>query len=95
LSTLTSGDIGPEARGNGTGPALMTFHRPGSYAAYLGLDTDNQLKFGGWSAGTNAYGIPLVNNTTTPKDGDIKVASGVISIYASGAWKQVFPAVYA
>ena len=34
-------------------------------------------------------------NPATPKDGDVKVASGVISIYASGAWKQVFPAVYA
>ena len=34
-------------------------------------------------------------NPTTAKDGDVKVASGVISIYASGAWKQVFPAVYA
>lgn len=35
-----------------------------------------------------------VVNPTTPKDGDVKVVSGVISIYASGAWKQVFPAVY-
>lgn len=34
-------------------------------------------------------------NPATPKDGDVKVVSGVISIYASGAWKQVFPAVYA
>ena len=33
-------------------------------------------------------------NPAAPKDGDVKVASGVISIYASGAWKQVFPAVY-
>ena len=36
-----------------------------------------------------------VVNPVTAKEGDVKVAAGVISIYASGAWKQVFPAVYA
>ncbi len=34
--------------------AFMAFHRPG-FAAYFGLDTDNQLKIGGWSMGVNAY----------------------------------------
>ena len=34
-------------------------------------------------------------NPGTPKDGDVKVVSGVVSIYATGAWRQVFPAVYA
>jgi hypothetical protein len=29
----------------------MTFHRPGIYAAYLGIDTDNWFAVGGWSAG--------------------------------------------
>lgn len=38
--------------------------------------------------------FPVVNPSTTPKDGDIKVVGSVISIYANGAWKQVFPAVY-
>lgn len=33
--------------------AMLTFHRPGIYAVNFGLDTDNKLKFGGWSAGTN------------------------------------------
>lgn len=33
-------------------------------------------------------------NPTTPKDGDVRVVGSVISIYASGAWRQVFPAVY-
>jgi len=43
-----------EVRGNGVGPAIMTFHRPNSYATFFGFDTDNQLKFGGWSAGATA-----------------------------------------
>jgi Phage tail repeat like len=47
------------ATGTGTGatPALIAFHRPNSYAIKLGLDTDNQIKIGGWSAGANKYVI--------------------------------------
>lgn len=35
-----------------------------------------------------------VVNPTVPGDGDIQVVGSVISIYANGAWRQVFPAVY-
>ena len=34
-------------------------------------------------------------NPGTPKDGDVQVSAGVVKIYATGAWRQVFPAVYA
>jgi hypothetical protein len=44
-----------EVRNNGTGAAMMSFHRQGQFAAYLGIDTDNQLKVGGWSIGSFAY----------------------------------------
>ena len=30
----------------------MSFHRAGAYAVNFGLDTDNHLKMGGWSAGS-------------------------------------------
>ena len=50
-----AGDL--EIKGNGTGAAAMTFHRPGSYAVYFGLDTDNKLKIGGWSIGAVAHEI--------------------------------------
>jgi hypothetical protein len=33
-------------------------------------------------------------NPTTAKDGDIRVVGAVVYVYASTAWKQVFPAVY-
>jgi hypothetical protein len=34
-------------------------------------------------------------NPATPKDGDIQISAGpVISIYATGAYRQIFPAVY-
>ena len=48
----------------------------------------------GWrSILTNENGAVI--NPATPKDGDIQVAAGVVKIYATGAWRQVFPAVYA
>ena len=31
--------------------AFMSFHKPGNYASYFGLDTDNWFAVGGWSAG--------------------------------------------
>ncbi len=49
------GESNLAVRGNGDGPAAMTFHRPGAYAIFFGLDTDNQLKVGGWSAGKISY----------------------------------------
>jgi len=49
---------GPDA----TAPALLALHRPGAFAAYLGLDTDNQLKLGGWSLGAAAYKLWSENN---------------------------------
>lgn len=43
--------------GNGTGASFITFHRPGSYAFYFGMDVDNILKVGGWSLGAVACAI--------------------------------------
>jgi hypothetical protein len=50
----------------GTGAAAMlTFHRPGSYAVHFGLDSDNQLKVGGWSLSGSSYTILHSNNYNT------------------------------
>lgn len=37
--------------------AFISFHRPSAFAAYLGIDSDNLWKVGGWSMGANAYRI--------------------------------------
>ena len=37
-------------RGDTSKPAVVSFHRSGAYAVQFGLDTDNHLKMGGWSA---------------------------------------------
>lgn len=42
---------GPQVQGQGSGAAMMSFHRPGAYAVNFGLGTDNQLRTGGWSRG--------------------------------------------
>lgn len=72
-----------------------------SYDTYRVSSTPRQFRRqycnGGWSpwveSSSSANGSTV--NPTTPKDGDVQVAAGpTISIYASGAWRQIFPAVY-
>lgn len=46
-----------EIQNGSSGAAAIAFHRVGSYAAYLGLDTDNVLKYGGWSLGNASYKV--------------------------------------
>jgi hypothetical protein len=50
---------------SGGGGAFMAFHRPGSYAAYFGLDTDNVFRVGGWSMGAAAYRLILGDGYTS------------------------------
>jgi hypothetical protein len=47
------------------GAAFMQFHRPGTFAAYFGLDSDNQFKIGGWSFGAASYPILHTGNFNT------------------------------
>ncbi|AWB07488.1 hypothetical protein A6A40_20905 (plasmid) [Azospirillum humicireducens] len=55
------------------GAAFISFHRPGNFAAHLGLDTDNKLKYGGWSLGQSAYEIFHAGNLP------VTVSNGVIN----------------
>jgi uncharacterized small protein (DUF1192 family) len=58
----STGSLGSaEMKSNGPGAAMIAFHRPGYYAAYLGLDTDNRWKVGGWSMGADAFPLLLMN----------------------------------
>lgn len=60
---------GLELRGaGGANAAFMCFHRPGYYAAYFGLDTDNVWKVGGWSMGAVAHVVWHAGNTTALAD---------------------------
>ena len=58
IAVATQGEPGFEALTSGAGnAAYVTFHRSGAFAIRFGLDTDNRLKFGGWSEGAASYEI--------------------------------------
>ena len=48
---------------NGSG-AMMAFHRGGYYAVNMGLDSDNVLRIGGWSAPYNLFQMDMSGNLT-------------------------------
>jgi hypothetical protein len=45
-----------------TNSAFMSFHRGGSYAVNMGLDSDNVLRIGGWSAAVNRWQLDMSGN---------------------------------
>ncbi|BAP44778.1 tail fiber domain-containing protein [Pseudomonas sp. StFLB209] len=58
--------------GNQYASCVLTLHRKGHFACFVGLDTDNQFKIGGWSMGRNSYVIYHKGNTTRAADGTLK-----------------------
>jgi hypothetical protein len=55
---------GLEVLGTETTAAMVGFHRVGEYGAYLGVDVDNQLRYGGWSLGAAGYRLWHEGNLT-------------------------------
>ncbi|MCX6788281.1 MAG: shufflon system plasmid conjugative transfer pilus tip adhesin PilV, partial [Candidatus Jorgensenbacteria bacterium] len=55
---------GLEAFSNDGGAAGMSFHRGGYYALNMGLDPDNVLRIGGWSAASNLWQLDMSGNET-------------------------------
>ena len=47
--------------------AYMSFHLPGRFAAFIGIDTDYTWKVGGWSMGVNSYRLLHEGNTWQPQ----------------------------
>lgn len=79
IATIADGEYqqrGPLTITNNANPwgsCVITFHRIGDFACYFGIDTDNQLKVGGWSMGRNAFRIYHSGNTARAADGTLKV----------------------
>jgi hypothetical protein len=42
--------------------AIMGFHRGGVYAVNFGLDSDNVMRIGGWSASANLWQLDMSGN---------------------------------
>lgn len=59
----------------------MSFHRAGSYAVNMGLDSDNVLRIGGWSASANRWVLDMNGNMTAAGDinsnSDIKLKKNI------------------
>ncbi|MDQ3094220.1 MAG: hypothetical protein M3Q70_03545 [bacterium] len=53
-----------EAFSSDGGAAAMSFHRGGAYAVNFGLDPDNVLRIGGWSAAANLWQLDMSGNET-------------------------------
>ena len=56
-TTTQPGGVQVMAAQNVADAAYISFHRAGAFATYFGIDTDNQLKVGGWSHAGVAYKI--------------------------------------
>lgn len=76
MATANTGYGEFEVIGNGTGAAMISFNRAGSYEAYFGLDTDNVFKVGGSSLGANAYKVWHAGNDGTGSTLDADLLDG-------------------
>jgi hypothetical protein len=73
-----------QAYSSGGGGAIMAFHRGGYYAVNFGLDSDNVIRIGGWSAGANRLQLDMSGNLTLAGDvtafSDARVKTNVQTI---------------
>lgn len=63
----TSGSLSSpplQAYSNSNNSAYMSFHKGGFYAVNFGLDSDNVLRIGGWSAAANRWQLDMSGNMT-------------------------------
>jgi hypothetical protein len=67
--------------GNGT---IMAFHRGGYYAINFGLDSDNVIRIGGWSASANRLQMDMSGNLTMAGNvtaySDIRIKTDILVI---------------
>ena len=63
-NTATGSSPPLQAYSTGGAGAIMSFHRAGSYAINMGLDSDNVFRIGGWSAGANRLQMDMSGNLT-------------------------------
>ena len=93
MATATGGLGSMEAWAQGSGgtagAAFMAFHRPSSYAAYFGLDTDNKWKVGGWSMGANAYEVFHQGKNIDLQGYSITSSAGTV-IDGGGGWHRTY-----
>jgi hypothetical protein len=53
-----------QAYSSGNNAAYLSFHKGGHYAVNMGLDADNVIRIGGWSASANRWQLDMSGNGT-------------------------------
>jgi hypothetical protein len=74
-----SAGVGLNVFSTGGNGAVMAFHRGGYYAVNMGLDSDNVIRIGGWSAGANRFQFDMNGNLT---------AAGNVTAYSDERLKK-------
>ena len=90
-STAAGSNPGLQASSTSGNGAYMAFHRNGLYAVNMGLDTDNVLRIGGWSAPANVLQLDMSGNLTV--NGNYNVVNfglGLTGLYDSTKYQNVF-----
>ena len=66
LSNRDTSSSNPPLQAYSTGGlgAIMSFHRGGVYAVNFGLDSDNVMRIGGWSASNSLWQLDMSGNNT-------------------------------
>jgi hypothetical protein len=89
-STSSAAGVGMYVMSSGSGVnasgALFAFHRAGNFAINMGLDTDNILRIGGWSASASRWtldtgsGNMTAAGTITASSSDIRLKENIVVI---------------
>ena len=73
-----------QAYSDSNNSAFMSFHKGGHYAVNFGLDADNVMRIGGWSAGANRLQLDMSGNLTMAGDvtaySDRRVKENIITV---------------
>ena len=82
----TTSDSPPlQAYSNDGSGAIMSFHRAGYYAVNFGLDSDNVIRIGGWSASANRFQFDMSGNlyaagNITAYSSDVRLKENIVTI---------------
>ena len=67
-NTGGTNNVGMVVYSTGGNGAQFSFHRSGAYAINMGLDSDNVIRIGGWSASPNRFQMDMSGNLTMSGD---------------------------
>jgi hypothetical protein len=83
-NTASSTSVGLQIASSGGSGAIMAFHRTGQFAINFGLDSDNVIRFGGWSASANRLQMDMSGNLTMAGNvtaySDIRIKTNILVI---------------